>query len=142
VQLHDLNGGIQPSGLFWIVQVPDDALKIEGLTVTLHVENASVIDDFSFLRPGGVPATVSFDMTWTAIGEVMHFRPQSTDPTDPANFAAEFRLARMTGSFSGSEAGFSFTGTGTAEGIATGNPDGSFAEMGTEQNGFFLGSNH
>jgi hypothetical protein len=43
VQLHDFNGGIQQSGLFWIVQVPDDALKIEGLTAKLHVENASVI---------------------------------------------------------------------------------------------------
>lgn len=134
MQLHDFNGGIQQSGLFWIVQVPDDALKIEGLTAKLHVENASVIDDFQFLSPGGVPAAVSFDITWTASGEVMHFRPQSTDPTDPTNFAAEFRLATATGSFSGSESGFSFTATGSSAGV--------FAEMGTERNGFFLGSNH
>jgi hypothetical protein len=134
VQLHDFNGGIRQSGIFWIVQVADDALKIEGLTAKLHVENASVIDDFQFLSPGGVPATVSFDMTWTASGPVMHFQPQSSDSTDPANFAAEFRLATATGTFSGSESGFSFTGTGSSEGV--------FAEMGTERNGFFLGSNH
>jgi hypothetical protein len=47
MQVHDFNGGIQPSGLFWIVQVPDDALKIE-LTAKFHVENASAIDDFQF----------------------------------------------------------------------------------------------
>ena len=105
MQLHDFNGGIQPSGLFWIVQVPDDALKMEGLTAKLHVENASVIDDFQFFAPGGVPATVSFDITW-------------------------FRLATATGSFSGSESGFSFTGQGSSTGV--------FAEMGTELNGFFL----
>jgi hypothetical protein len=114
----------------WIVQVPDSALKVEGSTARLHVENATVIDDFQFFAPGGVPATVSFDMTWTAQGNVMHFRPQSTDPSDPTNFAGQFRLATATGSFSGSEAGFSFT--------ATGDTEGAFAEMGTEQNGFFL----
>lgn len=133
MQLHDFNGGIQPSGLFWIVQVPDDALKMEGLSVKLHVENAQVIDDFQFLAPGAVPATVSFDMTWTAMGAVTHFRPQSSDPTDPTNFAAEFRSAIATGSFSGSEAGFSFTATGSSAGI--------FAEMGTERNGLFLQGN-
>jgi len=133
VQLHDFNGGIQQSGLFWIVQVPDDALKLEGLTARLHVENASVIDDFQFFAPGGVPATVSFDMTWTANGQVMHFRPQFSGPTDPTNFAGEFRLATATGSFSGSESGFSFTATASSVG--------AFAEMGTERNSFFLGSN-
>lgn len=111
----------------------DDALKIQGLVAKLRVVDAPVIDDFTFLSPGGVPATVSFDMTWTASGKVEHFRPQSTDPTDPASFAAEFRNAIATGSFSGSESGFSFTATGSSEGI--------FAEMGTEQNGSFLQSN-
>jgi len=130
VQVHDFNGGIQPSGLFWIVQVPDDALEIEGQTAELHVEHASVIDDFQFLAPGGVPATVSIHMTWTATGAVEHFQPQSSDPTDPANFTADFRPATATGRFSGSELGFSFTATGSSEGI--------FAEMGHERNGLFL----
>lgn len=129
-QLHDFNGGIRASGLFWVVQVPDDALKLEGLTAKLHVENAPVIDDFQFFAPGGVAATVSYDITWTASGEVQQFRPQSSDPMDPSNFAAQFRPAVATISFTGSEAGFTVKGTGTSEGI--------FAEMGTERNGFFL----
>jgi hypothetical protein len=115
----------------WIVQVPDNALTVHGSTARLHVENATVIDDFQFFAPGGVSATVSFDMTWTAQGSVMHFRPQSTDPTDPTNFAGEFRMATAIGSFSGSEAGFTFSN-------AAGSSDGVFAEMGTERNGFFL----
>jgi len=133
VQLHDFNGGVQPSGLFWIVQVPDDALKVEGLTAKLHVVNAPVIDDFQFFAPGGVAATVSYDITWTASGAVQHFQPQSSDLMDPSNFAAEFRAAVATISFTGTEAGFTVTGTGTSDGI--------FAEMGTERNGSFL-QNH
>jgi len=112
------------------VQVPDDALEIEGQTAELHVEHASVIDDFQFFAPGGVPATVSIHMTWTASGPVQDFEPQSTDPTDPTNFDGEFRPAVATGKFSGSELGYSFTATASSEGI--------FAEMGREQNGLFL----
>jgi len=80
------------------------------------VEHASVVDNFQFLGPGAV----------------QHFQPQSSDPTDPTNFAADFRPATGTISFSSSELGFSFTGTGTSEGI--------FAEMGREGNGLFLQS--
>lgn len=113
------------------MQVPDDALKIEGLTAKLHAVNVPVIDDFQFFAPGGVAATVSYDITWTASGDVQHFRPQSSDPMDPANFSAEFRSALATISFTGTEPGFTVTGTANSDGI--------FAEMGTERNGFFLG---
>jgi hypothetical protein len=134
VQLHDFNGGIQSSGLFWIAQVADDALEIEGDTAKLNVENASVIDDFQFLAPGGVPGTVSIRMTWTASGDVHHHEPGSsapTDPTDPTNFDGEFRPATATGTFSGSELGFSFTASASSAS--------TFAEMG-QRNGLFLQS--
>ena len=130
MQLHDFNGGIQPSGLFWIVQVPDDALEIEGQTAELNVEHASVIDDFQFFAPGGVPGTVSIHMKWTASGEVHHHEPGSSDPTDPTNFEGEFRPATATGTFSGSELGFSVTASASSES--------TFAEMGDERNGMFL----
>jgi hypothetical protein len=130
VQLHDFNGGIQPSGLFWVVQVPDDALEIEGHTAELNVEHASVIDDFQFLAPGAVPATVSIHMKWTASGDVHHHEPGSSGSTDPTNFDGDFRTATATGTFSGSELGFSFTGSASSET--------TFAEMGHERNGVFL----
>ena len=130
MQLHDFNGGIQPSGLFWIVQAPDDNLKIEGLTARLRAVNVPVIDDFQFFVPGGVAATGSYDITWTAAGAVQHYRPLSSDPMDPSNFAAEFRSPVATISFTGTEPGFTVKGTASSEGI--------FAEMGTERNGSFL----
>ncbi len=114
--------------------MPDSALTIEGRTVRLHLDNVPVVDNLFFMGPGQIFATVSFDVTWTSSGEVQHFRPLSSDPTDPTNFAAEFRFATATGTFSGSESGFSFTSNvASSEGI--------FAEMGTERNGSFLQSN-
>jgi len=112
------------------VQVPDDALEIEGQTAELNVEHASVIDDFQFFAPGGVPGTVSIHMKWTASGDVHHHEPGSSDPTDPTNFEGEFRPATATGTFSGSELGFSFTASASSES--------TFAEMGDERNGMFL----
>ena len=112
------------------MQVPDDALEIEGQTAELNVEHASVIDDFQFFAPGGVPGTVSIHMKWTASGDVHHHEPGSSHPTDPTNFEGEFRPATATGTFSGSELGFSFTGSASSES--------TFAEMGDERNGIFL----
>jgi hypothetical protein len=77
-----------------------------------------------------VPATVSIHMKWTARGDVHEHEPGASGPTDPAHF--DFRLAVATGTFSGSELGFSFTGSASSEGV--------FAEMGHERNGLFLQS--
>ena len=92
-----------------------------------------VIDSFEFLGENPIPATVSFDMTWTGSGRRYHFKPQSSDPTDPTAFDGKFRLGVATGTFSGSNAdGFSFTSDpgATSEGL--------FAEIGIERNGSFL----
>jgi hypothetical protein len=97
------------------------------------VENMQVIDSFTFLGDNPIPATVSFDMTWTASGKRYHFMPQSNDPTDPTYFDGKFRLGVATGTFSGSNAdGFSFASDAgaTSEGI--------FSEIGIERNGSFL----
>lgn len=118
------------SGLFWIAQVPDSALVVEGDTVRLRVREIPVVDSTFFLGPGNTFATASFDLTWTASGPVEHFRPLSSDPKDPTNFAGEFRSAVVAGSFTVFEGDVTFTGTVSSEGI--------FAEMGRERNGSFL----
>ena len=93
------------------------------------------MDTFQIFGPNSAPATVSYDVTWRVSGPVQHFRPGSSDPTDPTNFSGEFRFGVASGSFSGASITapggdpFSFHGAGTSEGF--------FAEMGTERNGFF-----
>jgi len=72
LQVHDFNGTISPSGLFW--QVPDSALTVTGRTVRVQVDNVAVVDNFTFLGPSEVPATASFDITWTSFGKVQHYR--------------------------------------------------------------------
>jgi hypothetical protein len=93
-----------------------------------------VVDSFVIFGEDEIPATVSFDITFTGEGRRFHYKPGSDDPLDPTNFDGKFRQGVATGEFSGSNAdGFSFTSEpgATSEGV--------FAELGVEQNGSFLG---
>ena len=82
---------------------------------------------------GDVPATVSFQLTWTAGGRQRALgRPDSTAPTDAAAFRGRFfTRARATGTFAGAAGAFSFQ--------SLARPRSAFAELGTEENGMFLG---
>ena len=44
-QVHDYNGGIPPSGLFWTVQLRDDAFRMseDGRQAFLHVRDLPVL---------------------------------------------------------------------------------------------------
>jgi hypothetical protein len=131
--VHDFNPGILPSGLFWVVQLPGDAFKVshDGRRATLEAKDVCVLDSFQFLGPNSIAASVSFKVRWQATGPPER-RGSGTavPPTDPAAFLGRFAAARATGSFSGSEVGFSFTGRGDT--------DDTFAELGPERNGVFL----
>ena len=111
--------------------VPDYALFVSNGTARLHLTEAGTIDNTFFLGPGTDYASATFDVTWTPMDEVQHFRPGSSDPTDPSNFAAEIRFATATGSFVVLQNGVTFT-------INNASSAGVFAEMGTERNGSFL----
>jgi hypothetical protein len=133
--VHDFNADIADSGLFWTIQIPDDALTVSAnkKSATLHLDNVSIIDSFQFLGENSVPATVSFDITWTGSGPRHHFKPGSDDPTDPTNFNGKFRFGVAAGTFSGFNSdGFSFTSDPGAS------SEGIFAEIGTESNGSFV----
>jgi len=133
VQLHDFNGGIAPSGLFWTVPIPDHAFEVKGKRARLRLGELPVVDSYVIFGPTEDDALVSMDLVWEASEKKRHIRPGSSDPTDPTAFAGEFRNAVATGSFSGVNlgSGFRFHAEGaTSEGI--------FAEIGHERNGFFL----
>ena len=144
--MHDFNGGIAPSGLFWTVRIPDSDLSIskDGKTAHVHVEDIAVVDDLQALSGIGIPATVSFDITWTAQGARHHYIPKKEDlePNDvyiPVAFDGKFREAVATGTFSGSnDEGFSFSGTASSAEVSSVLGLAGFAEVGVEQNGSFL----
>jgi hypothetical protein len=113
--------------------VPDSALSVSGQSVHVHLTEEGVIDSGFFLGPGTDYASATIDITWTPSGKVNHFRPGSTDPTDPSDFSAEFRDATAVGDFTVLLNGVTFTITGATS-------SGVFAEMGNEKNGSFLGN--
>jgi hypothetical protein len=116
-----------------VVELPDDAFRVshDGRRASLEAEDVCLLDSFQFGGPTNVPARVSFKTRWEATGPRERRGKGSAVPaTDPAAFLGRIATARSTGSFSGSELGFSFKGRGDT--------DGTFAELGSERNGSFL----
>ena len=115
------------------MELPGDAFKVshDGRRATLEANDVCVLDSFQFGGPVTVPASVSFKIRWEATGR-RERRGSGLDvpPTDPAAFLGRFATARSTGTFSGSEVGFSFQGRAGTEG--------GYAQLGPERNGAFL----
>lgn len=132
-QVHDFNGGILGSGLFWTQ--PADALRIsrDGREAVLDVTGIPVIDSFQILSGLGTPATVSVHAEWSATGALIERgKGRAVPPTDPAAFRGRLAVAKSTAAITGSEFGFSFRSN---PGVSTAD---TFAEMGEERNGSLL----
>jgi hypothetical protein len=114
------------------VQVPDEAFSVSGQSVHLHVTEQAVIDNIKIFGPGTDYANATIDLTWTPTGRIRHYRPGSTNPTDPSFFAGAFRNAVAKANFTVLLKGVTFTINGASS-------SGVFAEMGNERNGLFLG---
>ena len=134
-QVHDFNGGIVASGLFWTLPVERTDLRVsrDGRTAVLRVSDLPVIDSFAFFGPNQTPASVSFRIEWRAAGEFAdHGSGSTVAATDPAAFLGQLAPATSTATFEGSELGFSFRsdpGVSTARG---------YAQVGRERNGVYL----
>jgi hypothetical protein len=139
-QVHDFNPGIGSNGLFWIVQVPDDAVKVTDDTVTISLKNVAVVDQHQFnfgVGASGVPATVSFDITYQKTpGTLRRVRPTSTDPLSPFAWAGKMWMATNSGTFSVTYKDGSFSAKGSFSSA------GNFGELGTEKNGSFVRHRH
>ena len=134
--MHDFNGGILPSGLFWTLDIGKTAVdfKMNDRRAVLDVRGLPVIDTFQFFGPSSAPGLVDFRVEWEATGPaVTRGMGAGVGPTDPRAFLAEFAPALSTGSFSGREIGFAFESNRRA----STSPQG-FAQLGTERNGVFL----
>ena len=109
-QVHDFNPGIGSNGLFWLVQIRDEDVKVdhEKGTLTISLKDVPVVDQFSFpngagnnLGTAGVPATASFDITYTKVeGTRRQVRPTSSDPLSQFDWAGEMWMATNSGTFS------------------------------------------
>ncbi len=121
------------------MQVPDDAVTITDNTVTISLKNALVVDQFRIpggagnnLGIAGVPATISFDITYSKSGPAHRVAPSTRDPLSPYNWEGKMWDATNSGTFSVAYSDGSFSAQGSFDSA------GNFGEMGFERNGVFV----
>jgi hypothetical protein len=97
------------------------------------------VDQFQFpggaggnLGIAGVPATLSFDITYSKSGASRHVAPTSTDPLSPFNWEGEMWEAMNSGTFSLAYNDGTFSAQGSFDSA------GNFGEIGFERNGSFV----
>ena len=133
MRVHDFTGGIAPSGLFWTVPLPDEAVTItrRGRRLDVAVNDLPVIDSTGS-RPTDIPATVSFAMTWRATGGMQRAGKGGTvAPVDPLAYLGRLARASARGTFSGSSGTFTFRSSPKPQKTI-------FGVLGTEQAGALL----
>ena len=138
--MHDFNGGIRPNGLFWVVQVPDEAVTTTEDTLTISLTNVAVVDQISFpgnifLGSTGHPATLTLNMTFQKHGRPRIVRATSASPISPHSWAGEMSDATYKGTFTLAYNDGKFSATGDFGSTAS---EQIFAEMGKERNGSFV----
>ncbi|HEY3615335.1 MAG TPA: hypothetical protein VGK96_00900 [Candidatus Sulfotelmatobacter sp.] len=84
----------------------------------------------------GVPATLSFDITYTKSGASREVEPVSTDPLSPFNWEGKMWEATNSGTFSLSYNDGTFSAQGSFDSA------GNFGEIGFERNGSFVDHEH
>ena len=76
-QIHDFHPPIAPSGLYWVVPVPEGGLTIatDGNTFTLEQRNIALVDQprWPALDSIAIPAQMSFKMVWKSTGEPVKY---------------------------------------------------------------------
>jgi hypothetical protein len=133
-QVHDFNGGILASGLFWTVPGDDRHVQLsrDSRRAVLELRDVAVIDSFQFFGPNQIAASISLRVEWRASGPFARRGSGTSVPaTDMAAFLGDIAPARSTGSFAGEEWGFAFR----SERADT---DRGYAQMGRTRNGAFL----
>lgn len=107
-QIHDFSPGIPPSGLFWTQPIPRHDVKVDfdSGKASVRSRNLKEQDAGNVLNAlqGGrtTPATVSFDMRWSATGDPM----QITDTVH--GFTGRYFISDFTIEWSAKKEGFRF----------------------------------
>jgi hypothetical protein len=133
--VHDYNGGIPPSGLFWTVELPQGAFAVirQHKHARLHLRDLPLIDTFTFLGPSDTPAVLSMTIEWDALEDPVELGAgAAVPPTNSAVFLGHFAKAKSTAHIVGCQLGFSFRSNPGAS------SDAGYAEIGAERNGVFL----
>src|SRR5438128_3457557 len=97
VQIHDLNPGIKPDGLFWTIAIPDEAIEVNLGSGFASMEATNVpIDDYGAIANAlfpspkfvPIPGKVSFTVEWSGVSERVNIRNLNR-PSDGGGFAGQ-----------------------------------------------------
>ena len=82
--MHDYNGGIPPSGLFWTVELPQGAFSVSRRQkrARLHLRDLPLIDTFTFFGPSDTPAVLSMTIEWEALEDPVDLGSGAAVPPD------------------------------------------------------------
>ncbi len=76
-QIHDFHPPVAPSGLYWVVPVPEGGLTFsdDGRTATLQLKGLSIIDQPKWpqFKAAATPALMDIRIVWKATGEKIFF---------------------------------------------------------------------
>ena len=79
--MHDLHPPIAPSGLYWVVPVPEQGLTLsaDARTLTLEMRDVAVVDQprWPALDSEATPARMSFKMVWKADGPPVSYEDRA-----------------------------------------------------------------
>jgi hypothetical protein len=132
--VHDIMPSVMPNGLFWTMQIPDNAFRVSnrGRLARLKLAGLPQVETFQFGGELNIPAIVDVDFTWRGRGVAQQRGSGAdADPLAPDAFEGEFLDAVCGGHVNGWEPGFAFE-----SGRLRSNT--FYASMGTERNGVFL----
>ena len=133
---HEFIPGILPNGLFWTMQLSDDAFIVDrrNRSASLNLSDHPLTETFQLGGTDAIAAQVNVNVLWRATGDAKNRgKGLTVDPNSLAAFTGQFAKSRCTARISGSETGFSFqSGELTAQEF--------FAQIGQESNGSFLSS--
>jgi hypothetical protein len=128
-QIHDFHPPIAPSGLYWVVPVPERGLTIspDGNTFTLEMQDVPVVDQprWPALDSIAAPARMTFKMVWKSTGEPVRYE----DPSKHFRFIGTRASCQLEAQVEVPSVGFSWK----SDPLNTSKSD--FAILGDEVNG-------
>jgi hypothetical protein len=129
-----MNPGINPypNGLFWTMRLPDDSVQVNpGAGRAIYAASEIEIEDYGTIENAfngvpGVPATVSFEVHWSGVGDRINIKDAI------GGFGGDFVRGSAQMAWSAVVGDCTFQ----SDPLETSSSD--FASLGTERNGIFF----
>jgi hypothetical protein len=131
-QVHDFNPGITPSGLFWVIRIPDESVEVDLNEAEASMDLSDLdMEDYhdivNAVHDGpSVPANVSYHIRWHGVKDRVHVRDEKNE------FVGNFIEDTATIRWSAQTKNFKFVSDPANTSTTV------FAEIGHERNGEFF----